>query len=104
MGLLGGEGEEPEARVEYLWPENIAAWRVWCGVQTQWRTGMGGSTGLDYAGVRAYLKLQRVPEDEQLGIFEGVRAAETASLEVWAERRRKEDQRSQPQPLPPPAR
>lgn len=31
-----------------VWPENEAAWRLLERLQTQWRMGMGGATGLDY--------------------------------------------------------
>lgn len=31
-----------------VWPENWAAFSLFASLQTQWRTGMGGPTGLDY--------------------------------------------------------
>jgi hypothetical protein len=47
---------------EFLWPCNVPTWLHWQEVQTQWRVGgMGGATGLDYAGVRAYLDDQDLP-------------------------------------------
>ena len=102
MGLLGGGGgSDQQDTILYLWPENVDAWRWWTSVQTQWRVGMGGATGLDYAGVRAYLELQDLQPEQLRDVFEGVRAAEAATLEVWAEQRRQEDQ--QRQQLPPPA-
>lgn len=45
---------------------------------------MGGATGLDYAGVRAYLDDQDLPADERKDIFKGIRAAERGTLEGWA--------------------
>lgn len=95
MGLLGAGDEPSDSRIEYLWPENVTAWRCWSAVQTQWRVGMGGATGLDYAGVRAWLELQDIERQEQREIFEGLRAAEGATLEVWTEQRRKDEQRKQ---------
>lgn len=78
----------------------MVAWRAWCGVQTQWRAGMGGATGLDYAGVRAWLELQDLEGQPLREVFECIRAAEAATLEVWGEQRRKEDERNaKPQPL-----
>lgn len=71
----------------YLWPENVATWRHWCAVQTQWRVGMAGRTGLDYAGVCAYLALQEPDAATQRDHLAGIQAAELASLHVWAERR-----------------
>lgn len=95
MGLLGAGDEPGDARTEYLWPENVSAWRCWNAVQTQWRVGMGGATGLDYAGVRAWLELQDLEPGELREIFEGLRAAEVATLEVWGEQRRQDEQRKQ---------
>lgn len=73
----GGEDEV------FLWPCNVRAWQCWCGVQTQWRIGFGGATGLDYAAVLAYLRTaERLRGDELLEVFEGLRAAERAVLEA----------------------
>jgi hypothetical protein len=71
----------------YLWPENVEAWHCWCAVQTQWRVGMGGATGLDYAGVRAYLDEAGLQGQARRDTFAGICAAERATLEVWAEQR-----------------
>ena len=84
-------GDAPE-RIEYLWPDNLRAWQHWLAVQTQWRTGMGGATGMDYAGVRAYLQLQ-VHRKHQREVFDGIRACERATLDVWAEQRERDEQR-----------
>ena len=89
LGLL--DRQEPE-RVAYLWPDNLLAWRCWQGVQTQWRVGMGGATGLDYAGVRAFLDEQQLAGDERREVFAGIQACERATLEVWAEQREREQQ------------
>lgn len=73
----------------FLWPENLLAWQCWMAVQTQWRVGMGGPTGLDYAGVRAFLDLAGLRKKDRLEVFAGLAAMERATLEVWAERSRK---------------
>lgn len=63
-------------------------------MQTQWRVGHAGATGLDYAGVRAYLDEADLAPDERRSVFAGIRACEIATLEVWAdERERKERER-----------
>jgi len=65
----------------------VAAWGVWCDVQTQWRYGgMGSATGLDYAGLRAHLDELGLCGDERRHIYNGIRAAEHATLEARAER------------------
>ncbi len=86
---LGLQADDAALEVVYLWPDNLRAWGCWQDVQTQWRVGMGGATGLDYAGVRAYLEEAELGE-ERRDVFAGIRACERATLEVWAENRRKE--------------
>jgi hypothetical protein len=97
MSVLFRAGlQAPEPEVAYLWPDNVQAWNHWQSVQTQWRTGMGGSTGLDYAGVRAYLDEAGVQGSERTDTFKGIQAAERASLEVWADQaRERQEQQDQ---------
>lgn len=87
-------------RVEYLWPDNVAAWSAWQTVQTQWRVGMGGATGLDYTGVQACLRLQGHRGQALRELFAGVQACERATLEVWAEAREREQNEPQGPPVP----
>lgn len=83
----------------------MQAWNCWQGCSTQWRVGMAGPTGLDYAGVRAFLDEQDIeggPEARR-DIWRGIQAAERATLEVWADRREREAaQQSAGQPPAPP--
>lgn len=60
-------------------------------MQTQWRVGMAGATGLDYAGVRALFDEEGLAGDERREVFAGIRAAEAAALEVWAEQRERDE-------------
>jgi len=76
--------EDPDELV-YLWPCNVAAWDIWCDVQSQWRHGMGGPTGLDYAGVRAHLDEIGLYGEERREVYAGIRAAERATIEARAE-------------------
>lgn len=94
LGLDEPAPTQPQ-HIEYLWPCNAQAWVCWQGVQTQWRTGMAGATGLCYAGVRAYLGLQGLPKKQHAQLFAGIQAAEQATLQAWAE------QREQQQPANP---
>lgn len=83
---------EPAQRtIEYLWPSNVDTWLHWQAVQTQWRIGgmggMGGNaTGLDYAGVRAYLDEEGVYGEARKDAFAGIRAAERATLQAIGEK------------------
>jgi hypothetical protein len=89
--VSGPAGDE----VLYLWPDNVTAWRCWQELQTQWRVGVAGATGLDYAGVAAYLdeeqRARRLRRRERAGVWTSLRAAETAVLAVWGEQRRKRE-------------
>lgn len=69
-----------------LWPCNLRAWECWQGVQTQWRVGMAGRTGLDYTAVLAYCRAQGLRGDELRDVFAGLQACELAVLEHQAER------------------
>ena len=82
---------DDRAEVAYLWPCNVATWQAWCAVQTQWRVGMQGATGLCYAGVRAWLDEAGAQGDERREWFEGIQAAERATLVAWAEQRNTQD-------------
>lgn len=83
--LAPPEVAEPDGDVVYLWPECVDAWNHWQQLQTQWRAGPAGATGLDYAGVRAYLdELGIEPGPERRELFECLRACENAALEAWA--------------------
>lgn len=91
MGLLTAPPEQQGAgRVVYLWPENLATWRTFMELQSQWRVGASGASGLDYAGVRAHLCLAGVPPREQRAMWPGLQACEAAVLQVWEEERRRQ--------------
>lgn len=76
----------------WLWPENAESFAVWQSLQTQWRVGMDGPTGMDYAGVRAYLdECGPGPGEERRALFASIRACEHATLRAWGEQREKQD-------------
>lgn len=75
---------QPEPVEVYLWPECHAAWEHFWSLNTQWRNSGMGNTGLDYAGVRAYLDEMGVePGPERRELFELLRAAEDGALRAW---------------------
>jgi len=47
---------------------------------------MGGATGLDYAGVRAYLDECALPVQERADVWRGICAAERGTLDGWADK------------------
>jgi hypothetical protein len=58
-------------------------------VQTQWRVGVSGASGLDYAGVAAYLTEAGHDGEARREIFAGIQAAERETLKVWSEQRQR---------------
>lgn len=71
------------------WPENAAAFRVFRSMETQWRTGFHGATGLDYTALPAVMRFSGIVASEEQTVFEGVRAMELEALSIFAERRRR---------------
>ncbi len=53
---------------------------------------MQGASGLDYAGVRAWLDEQAFDADTRKEYFDGICAAERATLQGWAEQRKSNTQ------------
>jgi hypothetical protein len=67
-----------------VWPENWPAVQAFLKVQTQWATGMGGPTGLDYTRVRDGLELAGVSVTPEL--FEQLQVMEAGALKAFSER------------------
>lgn len=70
-----------------LWPDNVASVGLFLAVETQWRyAGMDGTpTGLDYAGVRAAMRLR----GDAAHRFDDVQVLEREFLNILSEKRAK---------------
>jgi hypothetical protein len=64
-----------------VWPDNVDTVNVFIAASTQWRVGMGGATGLDYAALPAIMKFVGIPKKRQSEVFEGIRLMERAALD-----------------------
>ncbi len=53
---------------------------------------MGGATGLDYTAVLAYLRECNMKSKERKQTFEGICAAEVATLRAWGEKAKEAEQ------------
>lgn len=84
-GLQAADPEDVTVEEEfYLWPECVPTFQLWNVVQTQWREDVSGRrTGLDYAGLKACMDMQQIPDDERAALFWGVRVMERAALKEW---------------------
>ena len=71
-----------------MFPDNVLAVSVFLECATQWRSGMGGITGLDYPAVFAVLDERGLERGspERGDTFAGVRVMERAVLQMKAEK------------------
>lgn len=63
-----------------LWLCNVKPFNLFQSLGTQWRIGMSGPTGLDYAAILVALRLQGVCRTEWPSLFEDIRVMEAAAL------------------------
>lgn len=63
-------------------------------VQTQWRVGMGGPTGLDYAGVLAWMQAGNVAKRDRAPLLEKLQIMERTTLAEWARKAERERSRT----------
>lgn len=59
-----------------VWPENHEVFELFATLQTQWRTGMSGPTGLDYNTLFTYMTLKHLSID----LLDDIRVMESAAL------------------------
>lgn len=63
-----------------MWPENFEAFQLFATLQTQWRTGMSGPTGLDYNTLFTVMALKNLSDEHQCELLDGIRVMESAAL------------------------
>lgn len=83
MGLILDESD----RLCEVYPENWPAVELFAAMGTQWRTGMAGATGLDYAALPAVMDMLGVDVDERRSRFSELRVMERAALTEMNEQR-----------------
>jgi len=74
--------EQREPAKKALSPEAKGALELWHAVQSQWRMGFSGPTGLDYAAVKATAEVLEINFDANM--FSLIQAMEGAMLRDWA--------------------
>ncbi|KQW96979.1 hypothetical protein ASC94_09230 [Massilia sp. Root418] len=93
LAAFGLVAEWPAVEVEeiYLWPCNVESWTLFQRLQSQWIAGgMGGATGLNYAGVESALRMMDIKAGKRAKLFADIQLMEHATLEAWDEKRSKE--------------
>jgi hypothetical protein len=68
-----------------VWPDNWDAAVSFVALSTQWRSGMGGATGLDYASVISYLRERCRSRKKRALLFDAIRLMEAEALDVMRE-------------------
>ncbi|WLG49107.1 DUF1799 domain-containing protein [Pseudomonas sp. FP1742] len=68
-----------------IWPDNWPVFRLFNALGTQWRTGAGGATGLDYSVVREVAVLIGIKKRQIPEIFPDLQIMEAEALAVMAE-------------------
>jgi hypothetical protein len=67
-----------------IWKANWQAVAVFRDLETQWRVGMAGPTGLDYGAIEPALRLTEVSTETWPDLFRCIRVLEREALDVMA--------------------
>ncbi|WP_341271533.1 DUF1799 domain-containing protein [Enterobacter roggenkampii] len=68
-----------------VWPDIWSSFLVFQAVSTQWRTGMGGPSGLDYNVLSWVMRLHNV--DDEATALSDIRVMESAALKIMHKER-----------------
>lgn len=85
MDAFGFTAEDFDEEIG-VWPDCWESFECFAAMQTQWRTGMGGSTGLDYVALEPVMRLRGIHRSERKNTFEDIRVMEAAALKVMRDR------------------
>lgn len=69
-----------------VWPDNWDVIGLFTSLNTQWRTGFGGATGLDYGVLPSVLRLRGVKRAVWPELFEDLRVLEAEALKTMREK------------------
>ena len=76
-----------QAAHEYaVWPENMPAIRLFTTLQTQWRVGMSGPTGLDYNVLFARMRQLKLTGQDREWMFDDIRTIESEALSIMTKK------------------
>lgn len=85
MAAFGFSAEDFEVEIE-VWPDCWASFECFAAMQTQWRTGMAGATGLCYESLYPYLDRVCKTDDEWDSMFSDIQVMEGSALRVMREK------------------
>ena len=64
-----------------VWPENWPTYELFLDMDTQWRVGLSGPTGLDYNVLLRLMDGLHLSDEDHQALFDDVRVMEHAALE-----------------------
>lgn len=65
-----------------VWPENMPSIRLFSSLQTQWRVGMNGPTGIDYNVLFTRMSQMKLSEQDHEWMFDDIRTIESEALSI----------------------
>lgn len=68
-----------------LWPENKAAFDLFVSLQTQWRHGFSGPTGLDYSPLFRLMDDMCLTGESRKKMFQDIQHCESVALKTMHE-------------------
>lgn len=71
-----------------MWPEHYQAFDVFYSLQTQWRVGFGGPTGLDYGVLHQKLARLNLPPEEVDLLELDIQVMERAALSAMNDQKK----------------
>ena len=63
-----------------VWPENHEVFLLFMQMQTQWRTGASGPSGLDYNTLFTFMSLMSIAPAKQIELLDDIRVMEATAL------------------------
>lgn len=80
MAAFGLTEADYEDEYVEIWQDNLDVFRLFKAMSTQWRTSMGGVTGLDYNCLSWVMKVNNIAENER--IFNDLQIMEGEALKL----------------------
>lgn len=77
--------EEIPVEDVYIWDINWSTFELFYNLNTQWRVGMGGATGLDYSVIPAVAKMLGIKKKKLNEMFPDLRVMENEALVTMGE-------------------
>lgn len=68
-----------------IWPENLQPYEVFSRMRSQWHTGMGGPTGLNYQSLEVIMRRNHIPDEDYDDVFDSVQVMEYAALKKMSD-------------------